>query len=154
MARRRTQWLDAILSTPQFIAGAVAPGTIVSNTILTETELENVGASTLIRIVGDLFCLSAAAEPVFTHTLLLFNNYVGGGLPTDWDNDTFERSDVLGTWMSQPDAAVSAIHHRIDLRTKRKFGRGVTLTLETQNHSPGGNDGRYVFHLRCLLLLA
>ena len=155
MSRRRTQWIDAIVSTGQTIAGAAAPGTIVANTIISETEMEQYGgAATLIRVIGDIFTRRAAGVAVITHTLFLLENYAGATAPTDWANDEFQRKDVLGNYMAVlPSDSSGMVHERIDLRTKRKLGQGQSLQLASQNHSIAGQDAVLYFHLRCLVLL-
>ena len=157
MARRRKfQWIDAIQSTLFNVVGAAAPGTVVSNAIVAETEVENVGGgATLMRVVGDIFWRSTAGTPVATATLFLFQPYLGAARPTDWDNDTFQRATVLGTWMAATvtGGSETMTHTRIDLGTKRKLTQGMELDLEIQNHSTAGNDFAVAFHLRALLLL-
>ena len=153
--RRRYQWVDAAEFTPIAIAGAAAPGTLVQNTIILESELENVGGgATLIRVVGEIITGEVLGKPVVSHTLFVFNNYAGAALPVDWDNDVFQRSDVLGTWTHFPGSnTLFTVQERIDLRTKRKLGQGVSVILHSQNHAIAAQDAEFVFHLRCLLLL-
>ena len=156
MARRRKfQWVDAIVATPVALVGAAAPGTLVSSTIITENELENVGGgATLMRVVGQIITGELQNKPVVTHTLFVFENYVGSALPADWDNDTFQRAGVLGTWMVFPGSnTLLTVSTEVDLRTKRKLGQGVTVLLHSQNHAIANQDAEFVFHLRCLLLL-
>ena len=152
--KRRYQWIDSVVSTEVAVAGAAAPGTVVSTGVVLEQELENIGGgATLIRVVGDLWLRNNAGVTVTTQTLYILQAFVGGVSPTDWTNDTFQRKDMLGTWMTYMTAAEPVVHHKIDLRTKRKVGQGVAIDLATQNHSLGGNDISFVFHLRALLLL-
>ena len=80
--RRRFQWVDAIEATYIAIAGAVAPGTIVTNTIITEAELENVGGgATLIRVVGDIVTQETVGVPVVTYTLAIMEQFAGATSP-------------------------------------------------------------------------
>ncbi len=154
-SRRRTQWIDAIDSTGFSVAGAAAPGTIVSTSLVTEGELENLGGGvTLLRVIGDIWTRrTAGTAPVITHTLFQRQAYAGQVNPTDWANDEFQRVNMLGTWMHVPGTDVLIVRERVDLRTKRKFGQGVALTLETQNHSIANQDVFVTLHLRMLLLL-
>jgi len=152
--RRRFQWIDALVSSPIAVAGAAAPGTISNQTIISEVELENVGGgATMMRVVGDIILRATAGNPVFTYALWVFPAYVGSVQPTDWDNDTFQRADMLGTWTVQAPVADRISIVRVDLRTKRKLGQGVQVQLAIQNHSIAGNDASIAFHLRSLLLL-
>jgi len=152
--RRKTQWIDSIQSTYVTLAGAAGVGTIVSSTLLTEDELENVGGgATLIRIIGDIWTQQTAASPIVTHTVFQQPNYPGATAPVDWLEDAFQRKQMLGTYMVAPDAALTNIHTKLDLRTKRVMTQGIALTLESQNHTPAGNDSRFAFHFRMLLLL-
>ncbi len=153
--RRRFQWIDSITSGYVALAGAVAPGTIVNSAIITEAELENVGGgATLIRVVGDIITQEVVGVPVVTHTLFIQQAFAGAGFPADWDGDTFQRADVLGTWMHGPCSnTLFTVHERIDLRTKLKLGQGIELDLASQNHSVATNDAIFIFHLRFLLML-
>ena len=152
--KRRYQWIDAIQATEIAVVGAAAPGTIVNTGIVLETELENVGGgATLIRVVGDIWMRTLLGVPIATFSLYLQEAYAGAIAPTDWDTDTFQRRDMLGTWMLTAIAGQTLGHVAVDLRTKRKMGQGVALDLAAQNHSIAGQDMRFVFHLRALLLL-
>ena len=154
-SKRQTQWIDTIQSAVQSIAGAVAPGTIDSNVMILESEAENVGGGgTVSRIVGDIWVARTAGAPVVTATVMVFDTYVGAALPTDWDNDTFQRRAVMWTAMWVLNSTTDGFQRRtLDVRTKRKLGQGQRLTLEIQNHGTAGNDAQFAFHLRSLLLL-
>jgi len=153
MARRRTQWIDAIQSTSVVLAGAAAPGTIIEVSLLTEAEIENLGGGvTLLKVIGDVVTQRIAGAPIVTHTLYVRQQYAGAVGVGDWTNDEFQRLAMLGTWLSAPGANdIDRIN--IDLRTKRKLGQGVALVFSTQNHSLAGTDANYAFHLRALLAL-
>ncbi len=153
--RRRTQWIDAINTGPITVLGAIAPGTLNEETMVSEGEMENIGGgATLIRTVGEIWTLQSVGAPAFTHTLFLAQNFVGATFPADWDADAFQRQQVLGTWMGLLDAGSNrSYRHSIDLRSKRKLTQGLSLTLSTQNHRTAGHDLQYAFHLRMLLLL-
>ena len=153
--RRRTQWVDAILSDVTTIAGAAAPGTLVEQSIVTEVEMENIGGgATVIRIIGDIWTLQSAGAPVVTHTLYLRQEYQGVTSVSDWVNDAFQRTEVMATWMVALDSGSSQAHHTmVDIRSKRKLRQGISLLLSSQNHRIAGHDATYLFHLRCLLLL-
>ena len=59
MAKRKTQWIDAV----QQSAVAVPATSITEQTLVTETELENVaGGATLIRIVGRILTFAVTAN--------------------------------------------------------------------------------------------
>lgn len=154
-SRRRTQWIDAIDATGFSVAGAVAPGTIVSSLLVGEAEMENLGGGvTLLRVIGDIWSRrTAGTAPVMTHTLFLNQAFAGAVDVVDWNNDAFQRRQMLGTWMHIPGTDVLIVRERVDIRTKRKFGQGERFTLESQNHSVAGNDVFVAFHLRMLLLL-
>ena len=156
MARRRkTQWIDGLVTSNVAVAGAAAPGTVVDTTMLAEAELENIGGGgTLIRVVGDLIFRRTAGAPVVTAVLFVAQNYVGAVNPTDWDVDAFQREENLGSWMSAGmDTTLSWDRHHIDLRTKRKLTQGVTVQLAVQNHSVAANDLNFNCHFRFLILL-
>ena len=155
-SRRRYQWIDAIVSSETALVGAAAPGTIIEDAIVLESELENIGGgATLMRVVGDIWIRrTAGTAPIVSHTLFVAQQFVGIVQPTDWVGDTFQNKMVLGTWLSMVGSTDGlTVHHRVDLRTKRKLGQGVAVLLASQNHSIATNDTAYVFHLRCLLLL-
>ena len=152
--RRRFQWIDAIQTTEVVLNGAAAPGTIINETILSEAELENVGGGgTLIRVVGDIQVKRTLGTPVITASLFVREAYAGSVSPSDWTADTFQRRDMLGTWMFGGNVNTAAMYRVIDLRTKRKLGQGVDVLLAFQNHSVAGSDATYWFHLRALLML-
>ena len=153
--RRRTQWIDAIDATGFSIAGAAAPGTIVSNLLVGEAEMENVGGgATLLRVIGDIWTRrSAGTAPTVTHTLFMNQAFAGAVDVVDWNNDAFQRPQMLGTWMYVPGTDVLIVRERVDIRTKRKLMQGNRLTLEFQNHALAGENVFVSFHLRMLLLL-
>jgi len=153
VAKRKTQWIDTVNSTANSLVGAAAPGTIVNEVILSENELENVPNSTLIRVVGNLIFARSAGTPVITAALWLAPNYSGVALPTDWDNDTFQRGSVLWTTMFMDTVGSTTVNHHLDIRSKRRMTQGMDLNLSIQNHSLAGNTVLFSFHLRCLLLL-
>ena len=154
MAKRRTRWVDTVSTTAVVLAGAVAPGTVVDEAILPESELETLGTgATIIRVVGHIIMRSDAGAPVVTGCLWLAPNYAGAVFPTDWLNDTFERNAVMATFMWQPKAGLSTEPTPVDIRTKRKVSPGTSLILSLQNHSIASQDAAYVYHLRALLLL-
>ena len=154
-SRRRTQWIDAIASTSQNINGAAAPGTVFSNLLVGEAEMENLGGGvTLLRVIGDIWTRRiAGTAPVVTHTLFMNQAFAGAVDVVDWNNDAFQRKQMLGTWMHIPGTDVLIVRERVDIRTKRRFGQGERFTLESQNHSIAGENVNMTFHLRMLLLL-
>ena len=155
-SRRRYQWIDAIVTTEVALVGAAAPGTIIEEAILLETELENIGGGgTLIRVVGDIWARrTQGTAPILTSTLFVAQQHVGVVQPTDWVQDTFQNKFVLGTWLGMVGSTDAlTVHFKVDLRTKRKLGQGVAVFMAMQNHSLANQDIAYVFHLRCLLLL-
>ena len=154
MARRRTQWIDAIQSSFVVLAGAVAPGTVIETSLLTEAEIENLGGGlTLLKVIGDIVAVRTAGTPVLTFTLYFRQQYAGAvGVP-DWDNDAFQRKAMVGTWMTTVQVQDATARLPIDLRSKRKIGQGVSLVLAAQNHSAAANDANYAFHLRALVAL-
>ncbi len=154
--RRRYQWIDAIQTTAVALVGAAAPGTVSDQTIIGEAELENIGGgATLLRVVGDIWLRrTQGTAPVVTGTLFNLQGYGSAVAPIDWQQDEFQRTANLGSWLwmvGSTDALT--IHQSIDLRTKRKLGQGILTVLAMQNHSIATNDAEFVFHLRCLLLL-
>ena len=154
--RRRAQWIDAIDTTfnNTVLAGAAAPGTIVNTTILSEAELENIGGGgTLIRTIGEIIVRRTAGAPVITCALFMAQNFTGAVAPTDWDADTFQREQQLGSWMVAADSTLSFVRLAIDLRSKRKLTQGMTMQLAAQNHAVAANDASLIYHLRCLVLL-
>ncbi len=155
-SRRQTRWVDAVESTSVAVAGAAAPGTINNRVLTTEQELEQEGllGSTLIRIVGDLWCDANAGRPIVTFAWWWSPAYVGAVDPTDWDNDTFDRRDDFYIWMCAPRVNVRGERLRVDIRAKRKVSPGMVLQCSVQNHSVGGNDASFVWHQRMLYLLA
>ena len=94
MAKRRTQWIDAINSTPTDVAGIIN----VDEALVSESELENVGgASTITRVVGEIWIHSLLVVPVAGWTIWLHGVYVGSVTLTLWDIDTFQRQRVMAT---------------------------------------------------------
>ena len=153
-SRRRFQWIDVVQTTLQAVAGAVAPGTVADDSTILESEIENVGgALTLIRTVGDILVRRTAGTPIATCTLYVAQAFTGAGRIADWDNDAFQRMQVLGTWLTLGDSIQNLYPIRVDLRTKRKLGQGELVILSIQNHSTAGNDFSYVYHLRHLVML-
>ena len=154
-SRRRTQWIDAIDATGFTVAGAVAPGTIVSSLLVGEAEMENLGGGvTLLRTLGDIWTRrTVGTAPVVTHTLFMNQAFAGATDVVDWNNDAFQRKQMLGTWMHVPGTDVLIVRERVDIRSKRRLGQGERLTLESQNHSIASQDVFVTFHLRMLLLL-
>jgi len=153
--KRRYQWIDSI-STDYFVVnGAAAPGTISQVNSISEAEIENVGgAMTLIRTVGQILIQELLGVPVVTATLFLQAGFVGSTAPTDWVQDTFQRMNVLGTWLVGTGSNTNFVHTiNVDLRTKRKLGQGVSLDLAIQNHSVATNNISYAYHLRHLVML-
>ncbi len=156
MTRRKTQWIDNIATAAQ----SVSSGSVTNSTEISEAEIENVGGgATLIRVVGDIcpVTTSTATTGSVTFALWLFAQYTGAVAPTlaAWAlNDTYQRKYLLGTWMWRPAGVVGAGIPRslhIDLRTKRKLGQGLALTLSIGNHT--GASMSFTSHLRYLLLL-
>ncbi len=122
MAKRKTQWIDTILTTPSAIPGAVDPGTVQDNVILSETELENVPNSTLIRVVGSITVARTAGSPVLSFALWLSPNYEGIALPGDWRNDEFQRGSILWTHLFFASGSVEGLERvRLDIRSKRRM---------------------------------
>jgi len=157
MAKRLTTWIDAVITTPVVVIGAVAPGTILNDGIVTEAEFENLGRSTITRVVGQINLNPTLASPVVTMALWVSPEYAGAAKPTDWDQDTFQRQRVLWTYIARPLLGGGLIHSvdiDVDVRSQRKVDSGVGLTLSIQNHSAAGNTFEYTYHLRCLLKLA
>ncbi len=152
--RRKTQWIDSIISTEFTLPGAAAPGTVDNRTLLSETEIENVGGgSVLTRIVGDIGLRAAGADtPVVTASVMLFSNFVGSTFISDYDGDAFQRQGMLWTRMGLPIAG-DAVRWFVDWRANRKMTQGMTLQLALQNHSLAGIDAEIIFHLRMLILL-
>ncbi len=153
--RRRTRWIDSLLTSRTALAGAAAPGTIIDSVLMTETEIESLGdGATLIRIVGDIWTCDSAGDPVVSHNIWLSPAYAGIVLIADWEQDAYERTSMLGTWMVVPDSNTALCKHtRVDLRSKRKLSPGTQLTLSSQNYAIANNDATISFHLRMLLLL-
>ena len=154
--RRRTRWYDALRSDALVQSGAVPPGTITNEGLVTETELENeLAGATLIRIVGSIICTRNAGQPITTAAVWMAPTYLGAVLPSDWTNDTFSRPGVMHTeiWLSASGADVQD-RRMIDIRTQRKVEPGKQLLLSLQNHSIAGNDNRIAYHLRMLFLLS
>ncbi len=153
-SRRRTQWIDAIQTTSVTLSGAAAPGTVLDTTMISEAEMENVGGgATLLRTIGDIWTTRVAGSPVVTHTLFLAQNFPGAVGIADWDQDAFQREQMLATWLVTPVQNPNALRTMVDIRSKRKLTQGVTLQLSSQNHSVVGNDVVFAFHLRFLILL-
>jgi len=152
--KRQYQWIDAIVADEITLAGAVAPGTIVNTTVVSEREMENIGGGgTLIRVVGDVYMRVAVGNPVVTAALFLQESYASAVAPTDWGNDEFQRKAYLGGMLLVGLVGNQLGHWKVDLRTKRKLTQGQQMELATQNHSTAGNDARIAFHLRFLVLL-
>ncbi len=156
--RRRFQWIDSVSTTPTAIAGAAAPGTIITQVVITEAEMENLGGgATLIRTVGSVWLSATAGRPVVTGALYLQENYAGSVPPTDWGiNDTWQRKELLGSWMYWSRVGVGedvTREWKVDLRAKRKLTQGQSLDFIFQNHSVATNDVEIVAHFRCLLML-
>ena len=153
--RRRTRWIDALRSDVLSLSGAVAPGSITDEGLITETEMEQeiVGA-TLIRIVGSIICVRSVGSPIITAAIWMAPTYLGSALPTDWTNDTFERPGVMHTemWFGGV-ASPMGDHRRIDVRSKRKIEPGKQLLVSFQNHRVAGHDAQVVYHLRMLVLM-
>ena len=153
-SRRRTQWVDALQTSAQLLPGAVAPGTVVDITILSEAEMEELGGGvTLIRVVGHLYCTRTAGTPAVTGCLWLAPAYAGAVFPVDWTQDEFQREANIWSFQYAGNVQSGASRFNIDIRSKRKLGQGKTLQLSLQNHNIAGNDASIFFHLRCLLLL-
>ena len=151
---RRTQWIDAVETTRVALNGAAAPGTINNDILIGENEVENVGGNvTLLRTVGDLWIQRNAGNAVVTATMFLGQAFAGAVQPTDWNQDAFQRRENLYSWMVVGSASDEGSHIVVDVRTKRKIGQGQSLYLSLQNHSIAGNDARYAFHFRHLILL-
>ena len=156
MARRRKfQWIDNLNTAPI----VVAAGAVSTTTQITEAELENLGGGvTLMRVVGDIIplCSTVATNGAVTFALFTFEQYTGSVAPTDWSlNDTYQGRRLLGTWLWRADQLANragvprSIH--VDLRTKRKLGQGIAVSLAVENHASQPID--FVAHLRLLLLL-
>ena len=151
--KRRTQWIDAIQATAIAVNGAAAPGTINEQAILTEGELENLGGgATLLRLVGDIWIRSSAGNSVITTSFYLNQQYAGAASVADWNQDAYQRLAYLGGYMTEATVGLTQ-RVMVDLRTKRKMGQGIALTMAFQNHNIGGNDARVIFHVRALLML-
>ena len=152
-SRRRFQWIDNI---EQDVL-SIAAGAVLNTDQVSEAEIENLGgAMTLTRVVGSITPLSGATPTArFSLALFVFNTYVGAVPPTDWVNDTFQRSNLLGAWWWSSAGVASGAgiprSFQIDLRTKRKLGQGVKIVLAVQNH--GGATGTYTSHFRFLMQL-
>ncbi len=154
--RRRYQWIDAIQTSAITLNGAAAPGTVSDQTIIGEAELENIGGgATLMRVVGDIWVRRlAGTAPIVTATLFNLQGYGSAVAPADWQQDEFQRTANLGSWLWMVGSTDGlTVHQSIDLRTKRKLGQGILTVLAVQNHSVAGENVSFVFHLRCLLLL-
>ena len=152
--KRTVQWIDAVNTSLTALAGAASPGTIVNETIISEAELENLGRFTITRIVGDIMLSRTAGSPVVTATLVLFDNYPGAAFVPDWNQDAFERGNVLWSVMRHMTSASEPLHISVDVRSQRKMSTGKALVLAMQNHSIAGQDAQYVHHLRTLVKLA
>ena len=95
--KRRTQWVEGINTAYQDLLGAAAPGTVLDEVIVSEGELENFNNPTIIRVVGDILLLSSLGRPVVTATLWVAPRYADAILPSDWDQDAFQRGSVMWT---------------------------------------------------------
>ena len=155
-SRRRTRWVDALRSDVLVLAGAAAPGSIVDEALITETEMEQeLVGGTIIRVVGSIFVLRTAGSPVVTAAIWMAPTYVGSVLPSDWTNDTFNRPGVMYTEMWNG-ASVGTPHENrtvMDVRSKRKIEPGKQLLLSLQNHRVAGHDAQVTYHLRMLVLM-
>ena len=157
MARkRRTRWIDAISTDAIALAGAVAPGTVVNRTLLTEAELETIAdGATLIRTVGSVNMIRTAGSPVVTLALWFAPNYPAAVFPADWTQDVFEREKVFQTemWHMNLGSNSQGSHRMFDVRSKRRVSPGQVCLGSFQNHSVAGNDAQFTYHLRFLMLL-
>ena len=153
--RRQTQWIDASSTSLVALAGAVAPGTIVNETIISEGEFENLGKLTVTRIVGEIWISRTAGSPVVTATLLTLENYPGAVFPVDYTPDVWQRPNNMWSAMWHGTSATDGpMKIPVDVRSQRKMGQGHILILAMQNHSIAGQDAQYTFHLRALVKLA
>ena len=155
MARkRRTQWIDSLATSEIAVAGAAAPGTINEQVLVDEAEIENVGgAATVTRIVGSITLQRTLGSPVLSIAIWLGSAFVGAANPTDWDQDTYQRSRVLWTYQTLLTTDPANRQLTVDIRTQRKLGQGVALQMSVQNHSIANHNAEFTFHLRSLLLL-
>ena len=63
------------------LVGAAAPGTVKNETIIAETELENLGRFTITRVVGEIWISRTAGSPVCSFALSVFDNFPGATFP-------------------------------------------------------------------------
>ena len=155
MARRKTVWVTALRTSISALNGAAAPGTLVTDNIVSEAEIEDfLNGGTLIRVVGWIHMSRSAGTPVGTAVFWVGPSYTGYVEPTDWVQDTFERNSVFHTeyFVGITDMG-NANLRRIDIRSKRKLSRGTSVKLAFQNHAIAGNDFFFSYLLRCLILL-
>ena len=153
MARRKTRWFANVQTGVINANGAAAPGTVVDTITLGEALIEDTfSGATIIRTVGDIWIRASAGVPVMTAVLWFAPTYLGSVNPTDWVEDTVERSSVMMSWMVLATTAEMA-HIFVDVRSKRKLEPGVNLTLSVQNHSLAGDDARITWFLKHLILM-
>ena len=152
--KRKTTWDPTFQSSRQVLNGAAAPGVVVDEVILAESDIESkYRGATLIRVVGDVIFEAVGGDPVISVVLWFAQAYAGFVRPADWANDELDTRNVIMSWLVMPDASNVDGHIHVDVRSKRKLGGNTQLLMSIQNHAIAGNDARYVYMLKSLLLL-